>query len=419
MDEMKNIAFAKIGKSIKFKTNKYSPIGGDNEASCVLRALANNNPDKNFYVVGRSDFSTLSENEIIDLFPYGNVIDVWEGVGLNISPEYYRHIINYFDANSIEIDFCVMMVGQVGSVTIPDKIKKVRDIDDEKPASVLNMTKWYVTPISTWLNEVKPRYIEIVNDPRYTMRQSIDLFHLPEVSLGQYDYTYTTFAIKSYEDQARIERKVQSVYAGMETAFCGDYEYFKDFNTERNTNVMIVLNEGKPSRYDMLNEWILQHFDDVDIYGKWEDDRAKKDSRFKGSKNINEIQKMLSNVKYTFIIPIAKGWVTSKYIEMIHAGVIPFFHPTYDEQGHTGVPNFFRPKTPEELRKKIELLNADENLYKESITKLRNIVLKPSYYDGTFISQKILSAIDSNYTLPDTLKYEKKEKSRGLEDFFS
>ena len=416
---MKNIAFAKIGKSIKFKTNKYSPIGGDNEASCVLRALANNNPDKTFYVVGRSDFSTLSDNEIIDLFPYGNVIDIWEGIGLNISNEYYRHVISYFNDNAIEIDFCVMMVGQLGSVTIPDKIKKVRDLDDQKPASVLDMTKWYVTPISTWLNESKPRYIEIVNDPRYTMKQSRDLFHIPEVSLGQYDYTYSTNAIISYEDQTRIERKVNSIYAGMETAFCGDYEYSKEFNTNRNTDFMIVLNQGKPSRYDMLNEWVLEHFNDVDIYGKWDDDRTKVDSRFKGSKHIVDIQKMLSNVKYTFIIPIAKGWVTSKYIEMIHAGVIPFFHPTYDEQCHTGVPDFFRPKTPEEFRQRIDMLNADENLYKESISKLRNIVLKQSYYDGSFINEKIFSAMDTEYTRPNMSEYEKKEKSRGLEDFFS
>lgn len=418
---MKNIAFAKIGKSVKFRTNKYSPIGGDNEASCVLRALANNNPDKKFYIIGRSDFSTLTENEVIDLFPYGNVIDVWENVGLDISDEYFRHIINYFDRNSIDIDFCVMMVGQVGSVTIPNKIKKVRDLDDVNFASVLDMTKWYVTPISTWLNEVKPRYVEIVNDPRYTMKQSRDLFHLPEISLGQYDYTYKTNAITSYEDQTRIERNVKSIYAGMETAFCGDYdyEYSKDFNLDRKTNFMVVLNEGKPSRYDMLNEWVLEHFRDVNIYGKWEDERTKVDSRFKGSRHIYDIQRMLSDVKYTFIIPIAKGWVTSKYIEMIHAGVIPFFHPTYDEQGHTRVPDFFRPQTPEELRKRIDILNADENLYRESITKLRHLILKQSYYDGTFISQTILSAMNSEYALPDLSQYQKKEKARGLEDFFS
>jgi hypothetical protein len=411
------IAFAKIGKSVKFKKNKYSPIGGDNEASCILRAIANNNPDKTFYIVGRSDFSTLSNNEIVDIFPYGNVIDVWEGIKIDVSEEYYRHIINYFDKNSIDIDFCVMMVGQVGSVTIPDKIKKVRDIHDTNPASVLDMTKWYTTPISTWLNESKPRYVEIVNDPRYTMKQSRDLFHLPEKSLGQYNYTYKTNAIRSYEDQERIERKVESVYAGMETAFCGDYEYSQDFNEERTNNFMIVLNEGKPSRYDMLNEWILQYLDDVDVYGKWTDKRALEDRRFRGSKHISEIQKMLNNVKYTFIIPIAKGWVTSKYIEMIHAGVIPFFHPTYDEQRNTPVPEFFRPKNPRELMERIDMLNADD-LYHKSISKLRNLVLKPSYYDGTFINEKIFNAMIDEYENVNLDVYKKEEKDVGLEAFF-
>ena len=325
---MKNIGFCKIGKSVKFKTNKYSPVGGDNEASCVLRSLANNNPDKTFYIIGRSDFATLSENERIDIFPYGNVVDVWEGIGLDISEEYYNHIINYFERKGFELDFTVMMVGQVGTVTIPGKIKKVRDLDDDKAASVLDMTKWYVTPMSTWLNEKKPKYVEIVNDPRYTMKQSRDLFHLPTVSLGQYDWEYRTNAIRSYEDQERIERHVKSVYAGMETAFCNDYEYSEEFNKVRNTDLMIVLNEGKPSRYDMLKEWVLDSYSDVEIYGKWEDERTITDRRFCGSKHISEIQRRFSDVKYTFIIPIAKGWVTSKYIEMIHAGVIPFLHPT-------------------------------------------------------------------------------------------
>src|SRR6056300_926802 len=115
---MKNIGFAKIGKSIKFKTNKYSPIGGDNEASCTIRAMANNNPDKTFYLIGRSDFGALSDTERLDLFPYDNVIDCWHGVPLAMSETYYNHIINYF--KDIELDFSVMMIGQISNVTIPD-----------------------------------------------------------------------------------------------------------------------------------------------------------------------------------------------------------------------------------------------------------------------------------------------------------
>jgi len=63
MDKMKNIGFAKIGKSVKFRSNRYSPVGGDNEASCTIRAVANNNPDKTFYILGRSDYSTLTDSE--------------------------------------------------------------------------------------------------------------------------------------------------------------------------------------------------------------------------------------------------------------------------------------------------------------------------------------------------------------------
>ena len=220
---MKNIGFAKVGKSIKFRTNKYSPIGGDNEASCTLRAVANNNPDKNFYIVGRSDYATLSDIEKNELFPYDNVVDVWEGVGLEISEKYFNHIITYFKEKNVTLDFTIMMVGQMSNVTIPNRIQKVREGNDGKPAATLDMSKWYTTPIITWLNEEKPPYVEIVNDPRYTIKQPRDLFHMPMKSLGQYDYEYETFAIRNYEDQERITRVVKSEYAGMETAFCGDY----------------------------------------------------------------------------------------------------------------------------------------------------------------------------------------------------
>jgi hypothetical protein len=415
---MKNIGFCKIGKSVKFRTNKYSPIGGDNEASCTLRALANNNPDKTFYIIGRSDFGTLTDNERIELFPYDNVVDVWEGVGLDISNEYYRHIIDYLEKRKIDLDFTVMMVGQVGSVTIPDRIVKVRDTDDDRPASVLDMTKWYVTPISTWLNECRPRYVEIVNDPRYTMRQSRDLFHLPEVSLGQYDYEYTTNAITSYEDQTRIERRVPSTYAGMETAFCGDYEYTEEVNLNRNVNFAIVLNEGKPSRYDLLKEWVLDHFEEVEIYGKWECDETKTDARFRGSRHIHDIQKMISDVRFTFIIPIAKGWVTSKYIEMIHAGVIPFLHPTYDEQLHLPIPDFLRPKTPRQFHDRMQRLIDNPDEYETVLKGLRKAVLKPEYYDGSFINDRIMKAMYSSYERPDTRAFERKTVV-CLEDFFA
>lgn len=415
---MKNIGFAKVGKSVKFRTNKYSPVGGDNEASCTLRALANNNPDKNFYIVGRSDFATLNDTEKADLFPYDNVIDVWEGVALDISEKYFNHIITYFKEKQITLDFTVMMVGQLSNVTIPDRIEKVREGNDGKPAATLDMTKWYTTPIFTWLNEEKIPYIEIVNDPRYTIKQPRDLFHMPMRSLGQYDYDYETFAIRNYENQERITRVVHSEYAGMETAFCGDYVYNQETNLDRRIDFMVVLNEGKPSRYDLLKEWVLNKFNDVEIYGKWEHSAVNGDDRFRGSAKIDELQKKLKDVKFTFIIPIKEGWVTSKYIEMIHAGVIPFLHPTYDTQGHLPIPDFLRPNTPAEFYERMQSLIDNPKQYETILLGLRNAVLKPEYYDGTFINDKIMTAFDPRYQRPDVRVFEKKILTT-LEDFFA
>lgn len=70
--EVKNIAFAKIGKSIKFKS-KYSCVGGDNEASALLELLANNNPDKVFWIIGRCDLFKVHESKLVEIFKYNNV----------------------------------------------------------------------------------------------------------------------------------------------------------------------------------------------------------------------------------------------------------------------------------------------------------------------------------------------------------
>lgn len=413
---MKNIGFAKVGKSIKFRPNYYSPIGGDNEASCVLRALANHNPDKTFYVVGKSDFSQLSDHERLDLFPYDNVVDIWKGIKTTHDDTYYRHIITYFEKRGIVLDYTVMLVGQVGTVTIPGKIEQVKN--RHLIASVIDMTKGYTTPISTWLNEVKPPYIEIINDPRYKFDQARDMFHMPTKSIGQYDFTYEHEVIQSYENQDKIVVHTPSTYAGVETAFCMDYTYSTEINTDRGTNFMIVLNEGNPSRYNLLNEWVLRKFDDVEVYGKWDDERTVTDKRFRGSLHITEIQKKLKDVKFTFIIPIAPGWVTAKYIEMIHAGVIPFLHPTYDEQKHLPIPDFFRPKNPEQFYKRMNMLIEDPEKYELALAELRKLVLKPEYYNGDFLNETIMKSIDEGYVAPDVSKFQV-TKAASLEDFFS
>lgn len=416
---MHNFAFAKIGKSIKFLRDNYSAIGGDNEPSCVLRALANHNPDKKFYIIGRSDFSKLSENQCIELFPYDNVIDIWKGYRTPKSSEvgydYYNYPIQYFEENQIHIDYGIMMIGQIGTVTIPDRTEQVRD--RSLIASVIDMTKWYTTPMIQWMNETNVPILEVLNDPRYTLAASRDIIRCPTKSIGQYDYSYTKKHFTSFEDQTVIESKVPVTYAGVETSFCVEYDGLNDITTDRDIPFLVVLNEGKPSRYNFLDEWVLRHQRNVSIYGKWDHEKTVNDPRFLGTIHIDTLQKKLKKVRSTFIIPIAKGWVTSKYIEMIHAGVVPFFHPSYDEQRHLTVPEFFRPKTPEQLMERVQLLADDDDKYRQSIDWLTKKFLTEDKYSGEYLNRQIMTSIDPDYQLVNINDYQKKTIS-NLDSFF-
>ena len=128
---MSNIAFAKIGKSIKFKTS-YSAVGGDNESPNLLISLAKTNPNNMYYLIGRSDFKKLTDDDKTSLFPNNNVIDVYENAPkLTDRKDYnsplFQHINNYFKEKNIKIDYSIMMLGQVGTVTIPGRIKQIKN----------------------------------------------------------------------------------------------------------------------------------------------------------------------------------------------------------------------------------------------------------------------------------------------------
>lgn len=407
------IAFAKIGKSIKFK-RALSPTGGDNEAPAMLRALANNNPNIKFVIVGRSDFSTLTNSERIEQFPYDNVIDVFEG---HSGPAPRNLVKDVLKSLGIKISYNIFMIGQIGSVTIPNRIRQVQH--PELIASVIEMTKNYSTPILEWWNDECTPTIEIVNDPRYTLGAARDIINDPFVSLSQVNSEYEKSSIISYVDQTRVDRKIKLKYAEMEKIFLYDREA-PNKNRNRNVNMMIVLNEGKPSRYPELKKWILDNYTDVDIWGQWDESLVKGDNRFKGTLDIEMLQSKLSDVKFSFIIPIAPGWATSKYIELIHAGVVPFFHPTYAKgisEIEDKIPDFLRPSTPEAMRLTMDKLNSTPGAYERLIDSLQK-KLTPDLYDGTRLNDIVMSHIDSNYVRPDLNQYTKKTVDEGFGSFY-
>lgn len=419
---MKNIAIAKYGKSVKF-CSPYSPTGGDAEAPHTFQALARLNPDKTFYLIGKSDFYKLKDYQKKELFPYDNVVDCYAQFDKSKGKDrtyVTNYIVDYMERNNLKMDYGIIFIGQIGTVTVPDRIKQLKNPD--LIASVIEMSLYYSAALTHYLNTSMLPWTEILTDVRLNSRQTRDIFNPPLLSLGQQKSEYKMRHISSYEDQTLKEHLVTTEYADIEKTICLFYDKpSKESWFNKTGRIVTISNQINDKRYDQHKKWVLDNFNDFDdlkLYGKWEDERALSDDRFKGPTTMLNIQKELRAHKYSIIIPTHIGWVTAKYIEIIGNGCIPFMHPSYDSiNNHLDLPDVIRPKTPEELRATILKMEEDDSYRIEILEMLWKRYIKDSFYDGTFINEVIFKKIDPKYTPPD-LSLFKKEKLLNLEALF-
>lgn len=387
------IGIGKFGKSVLFDKTKWGPIGGDNEMPSLYSKMFHLNPDITFVIIGKSDFSRLKGGLREELNKYGNVIDIWE----NFDKKKHDGLTWIYDElknRKIKLDSCVLYNGICGTVNIPNKIFLRRD--PTKIGLVLETFQNYTAPIIWYLNESKVKYISIAPDPRYHPLRAGDLINQPVRTLSQYNADEEKQHIKSYEDQSYVTTIIPTRYDATETVCLMDMKKVDVQTYEKKRKMMIVLNEGGNGglkRGPMLKEYILQneYFNDVEIYGKWDEPYAS-DPHFKGSRKFEELVPMLKETKYTFIIPIQKGWSTGKFWEMINYGIIPFMHPYYDSQNNIQCSKIFRISSPQELVQRIEAFEKNEQLYIETL-KHMNALLKQEYYDGTYMNNLILSEL--------------------------
>lgn len=420
-----NIAIGKFGKSVKFKPENWTAHGGDNEAPIFFQKLAYYNPEITFYMVGKNDLKNLSTDEYETFFPHKNVIDIWSDFKLKKDDDTgLTWIIEKM--KNISIDGGIFYAGPISNnANIPNLIYTQRE--PHRIAKVLETFKNYAAPLIYYLNDVMVPYITLAPDPRYVPLQGKDLFNREKRILSQFVGKFDHKHIKSYEYEDQINKatfSIETTYNRIETVFFLDKEKRDVTQFEKTKKLMIVLNEGGngvAKRGPELKKYVLDHIDDVEIYGKW-DEEWLKDSRFKGPLKFIELQKKLQEVKYTFCIPIQKGWVTSKFWEMIYNGIIPFLHPNYDTQNNLKCPEFLRVKDPKDLYKKIDFLEKNPESYQKLIKTL-NDMMKEEYFDGSFIIKETMQnlydvlGIKEEYKLW-TGEIEKYEKLDTLNLFF-
>ena len=415
---MTNFVYAKVGLSLRFNTidvgGKGDFFSGSDDLIRLLVNLAYNNPDDNFYIIGASDFSDLKSSTISKLFPNNNVFDT---IGKRVVNKYERPYapIKYLNKNNINIDYGIIPLGPVLQRTIPNLTRTKKG----SVAKILDRGINFQAPVWHTLNELGIDWVCLSDDPR-TLKLSYDLHNLPTKILSQVKGEVSCVNITSYDNQTEIKTNIKVDYRNIEVSNCLDQKICEvddswkkrrklistalneaSFDEGVNTTYTTKLSNGHRPRYPILKEWLLNNFEDMNVYGSWSEDIINSSKAFKGKINRHKLYPEMMNWKHSLCVPIDKGWATAKYLEYLKCGVSPFMHPEYDDQRNTKVQDFHRVNSTEELKDKIEM---DDNTHIEEINKSIKNCLSDEYVSGQKINDDIYESLGLKRNIKNKLR---------------
>ena len=409
-DNVQKIGFFKLGKAIKFNENSWSAIGGDCEPKQLICSIAKRNPNKEYWLLSPNDlgkFRAKQKPKVQSLF--GPPVEAENEVPDNIK-EFHSTMKERKSADEtieiikgLDLDFIFFYTGPTSTVNIENYINKK---DGTGRVKSLDFFKYYAAPIIRAMNEIEEKIpiVGLLVDNRYVLScKDWNDHNRPTYYLAQnnFELDQEFFCNPPTREVSTISSVYE--YSGIETVFLLDkkrYDVDELFNMKKDNSFMMLQNQGKGSggmdRWDPVRDYIVENDIKTDIYGKWNDElKEKYPDWFKGETRIETMTDELLKTKYTFCVPIKEGMVTSKYAEMLHYGIIPFLHPSYDTEfnvfpdGH-----FIRCKSPEDLKKKVEFLNANPDHFKKLFYSLQEKYLKDSYYTGEHVDNKIWEAYE-------------------------
>ena len=395
------IALCKFGKSILFGSK--SPKGmtsGSEDAPIIYESLIKNNPQHTFYLLGRSDWARLKPEVKDRINIHNNVVDMWDGIkewkknytGEDPVAVSIDYIDNFLKTVDLKLDVGVFLPGHMAHLGVHGKSVNAKG---DRLCRCLISSASYAGPQYHYVNETNLPYVMLLTDPRVYPRGNRDLFVAPKLVLSQYNETLEVEHRTRYDSSATIKEAVESIYSGIESLYLVNHKEKVDigFDEDRDISQMILfLNEGNPSRYEDVKEYVLNDNFDSKIYGMWKDEILETDSRFEKIP-MKELGDTIAKMKYTFAIPIKKGWATGKFWDMIKKGIIPFVHPEYDSQKNIGFPEFLRVKNSDDLKEKVQFLEDNPKAYKKLKTQLQDMITEDKV-NGKFLNDTIMKSVN-------------------------
>jgi hypothetical protein len=401
------VAFGAYGSAFTFKKSKLKRSNGTLEYNKYLKALCAIPNIDTVYLLSPSDYYTAPYDDVKDIDPKGKLEIIWtdkvtrparmfkdlSGHDMNTMPDdirtYLQKNTKYDCVGAVQreaakitakgmegkhIDQIILYMSQgVSNWNVPDS--KMTKFGYGNQSMMMGVN--YTAHISYFLNtRLDVPYYLILPDPRWGGGSKwgilIDNFKSANAVLTQYNSDMEWRHVTEYDNKKRTTDfkyeydKIKFQYKQAEKVSSIGVEPSSP-NSERKNDFAVVAMQSTPEakwkddyRYKELQKWVLNidSAKDWSIYGKWSPEVMKKYNNFKGMITGDQIDDIFADTKYTLIVPIAKNWVTSKYVEMLATGTVPFFHPDYDTQYHIlEKGHFLRVTSPKDLEKKINFLN--------------------------------------------------------------
>ena len=337
------ILLGKIGQKIIFnresKDCDRSNTNGNVGTYLLFKLLIENNKDITFYVASENDLGSF---ETFESAPYANVIDA-SGM-------------EWYELKKENIDVMLVLTGLT---------------QYEKNDRFINI-----------INNLRAEFMLLSDDPRCLDSVSEDerITRMPNLIISQFEGEYN-FKGKMYH----------VFYEPIERASCYKFEPRegeKDFD-------MVIVSNTSGEKYNRVKivSGLIDGMTGLSIYGRLSEDEKESLGRgnCKGEVKYAEMQKILSRSYSTLVVPIQKGWVTSKYVESLMNGVLPIFYKDYNTE-LLEAEDLIVVRDSEEFSDVLEnLVKKDKKKVKELVAKWYKMLIEP------YVSGQKLSNILINY----------------------
>lgn len=258
-----------------------SNTNGNYSAYKLFELLFVNNPKDTFYLVGDNDFEGESTS-------YSNVKNVG---GLSVAEQV-----------KLKADAAIILAGL---------------LDEEGDAIV------------DYLNASGVPWVLVADDPRCLQCVALcgKLINKPKFIASQANELIT------FADGTRMNAN----YFAIERASCFGYELGSWRSYKKESKLVVLANEVDGfNRIGIVKESVRGCPVPVEVYGRIAKSIAdgvivpERDGFiFKGEVPYDVAQDKLKSALYTYLVPVKPGWATSKYVEAIMCGALPFMHESY------------------------------------------------------------------------------------------